>query len=129
MRRFHCACLAAALLALALTATATAAFPGRNGRIAASHDRGGIVVMNPDGTSARRLTTRGFSPAWSPDGLRIVFASSRRGTTQLYTMNFDGSGRTSLGSNADDYLPDWSPDSSNIVFMIVLEVGCVGVVV
>jgi Tol biopolymer transport system component len=56
-------------------------------------------------------------PAWSPDGRRIVFASRRAGTFDLYTMNADGSGTRRLTSTKDDDgQPDWSPDGARIVF-------------
>ena len=50
--------------------------------------------MNADGSGQRRLTrTAGFeySPAWSPDGRKIAFASGRDGNSGIYVMNADGS--------------------------------------
>jgi Tol biopolymer transport system component len=68
------------------------------------------------------------SPAWSPDGTKIVFDSNRQadgtrssdcvdGTTglpngtcdsEIWTMNADGSGLVQLtNNNADDLNPDW----------------------
>jgi Tol biopolymer transport system component len=39
-------------------------------------DGGGIFVMGRTGESVRRVATRGFTPAWFPDGLRLVFAGN-----------------------------------------------------
>ena len=40
-----------------------------------SRDGGGIFVMGRTGEAPRRVTDRGFSPAWSPDGKEIVFST------------------------------------------------------
>jgi len=53
---------------------------------------------------------------------RIVFASDRDGSWDIYLMNADGSAVTRLTDNASapnrphDWRPDWSPDSSRIAF-------------
>ncbi len=51
-------------------------------------------------------------PSWSPDGSRLIFASSRQGGG-VFVMAADGSGVTRLASGAS---PDWSPDGSRIVY-------------
>lgn len=64
---------------------------------------GDVYVMNADGTGERNLTrsvTQPFAtdtaPAWSPDGRKIVFVSSRTRTGEVYTVNTDGSGLRKL---------------------------------
>jgi len=48
---------------------------------------------------------------------KIVFASNRDGTAQLYSMNTDGSGVLRLTDDAaNDESPRWSPNGSQIVF-------------
>jgi TolB protein len=75
-----------------------------------------IYVIRADGTSLRRLTKSGDSvePRWSPDGNRIVFASTRarkreqRDFGDIYVMKADGTGQTRLTRalfSADQ--PDW----------------------
>jgi Tol biopolymer transport system component len=75
----------------------------------------GIWTVDPDGGSARRLTTEDDRyPAWSPDGTRIAFA---RDPGEIYVMNADGSRArklTTLGFSQDR--PTWSPDGHQIAF-------------
>jgi Tol biopolymer transport system component len=86
-----------------------------------------VYVVNIDGTGLSRLTNAtavaGYNtrPAWSPDGGKIVFASSRgdaeHHTTDLYTMNADGSAPTRLTSAVgSETSPCWMPDGATIVF-------------
>jgi Tol biopolymer transport system component len=72
-----------------------------------------IFVVRPDGTGLRPLTDAGLrrkfsndSPAWSPDGKRIVFVSDRGAKASLsdiYVMNADGTRQKRLTR-----LPGWS---------------------
>ncbi len=80
-----------------------------------------IFVMDADGQNVQRLTDdpgSDDSPAWSPDGERLVFVSNRDGTPRLYTMNADGTdvAVTGLGLGALT-APDWSPVGGPIVFV------------
>jgi Tol biopolymer transport system component len=48
---------------------------------------------------------------------KIVFASNREGSMQIYVMNADGSGVARMtNSGANDDCPRWSPDGAKILF-------------
>jgi YD repeat-containing protein len=57
------------------------------------------------------------SPVPQGGNSKIVFASNRDGSTQIYVMNSDGTGQTRLTNNAsnDDH-PRWSPNGARILF-------------
>ena len=69
--------------------------------------------MDADGTGQTNLTNNlAFErvPAWSPDGAKIAFGSSRDGNDEIYVMDADGSGQTRLTNDAGaDSTPAWSP--------------------
>jgi Tol biopolymer transport system component len=55
--------------------------------------------------------------AWSPDGTRIAFASTRDGNYEIYVMNADGSAPRRLTNDPQsDYAPTWSPDGQRIAW-------------
>jgi len=117
----HVLVSAAALLAVAVlvglsltSAPADAAFPGLNGRIACSGNRGPelpvpppttglsrqeVFSVNPDGSDEDVLTSNqrtDLDPVYSPDGTKIAFASARDtvagepSNPEIYVANNDG---------------------------------------
>ncbi len=136
----------ALLVGLTLTgASAQAAFPGTNGKIAC-HGPGDRTLANPDAEDdfeiftinpaggARTLVTNNgpfftpgdptspkvneFGPAFSPDGRKVAFESTRTGGSELFIQNADGTGPATrlTTAPADDAAPHFSPDGRQIVF-------------
>jgi eukaryotic-like serine/threonine-protein kinase len=74
--------------------------------------------------TAKRLTfdpAMDADPVWSPDGKKILFASSRAGLFQLYIKNADGGEEEKRlplddGDKADEYPTSWSPDGKYILY-------------
>jgi TolB protein len=63
-------------------------------------------------------------PAWSPDGRRIVFVSTRDGDPEIYVMNADGTDpRRLTATPGRDAHPYFSPDGARIVFQSPREEG------
>ena len=78
-----------------------------------------IYVINANGSGLVQLTSTGHesSAAWSPDGSKIAFQSTRDGNSEIYVMRADGSGIARLIHRAaNDYDPAWSPDGTQIAF-------------
>ena len=72
--------------------------------------------MNTDGEQVRRLTNHPFednAPAWSPDGRRIAFYSSRGNLPGIFVMDVDGANLKRLTVGDHEY-PTWSPDGTQI---------------
>jgi Tol biopolymer transport system component len=92
-----------------------------------------ILVMNSDGSSQSHLTsaspavdttgrvidtTSNFHPAWSPDGTKIAFASTRDTNPEIYVMDPNGANVVRLTRDAaEDAQPAWSPDGTRIAFV------------
>ena len=56
-------------------------------------------------------------PAWSPDGTKLAFSSTRDGNPEIYIVNRDGSGlRRLTNSPSIDITPTWSPSGTQIAF-------------
>ena len=80
-----------------------------------------VWSMKTDGTDPKRLTTNAAGDgdsAYSKDGSRIAFVSTRDGNSEIYVMHADGTDQKRLTNNpATDNDPTWSPDGSKIIFV------------
>jgi hypothetical protein len=81
------------------------------------------------GGRSRRLLADAQQPAWSPDGRRLAFSSTRDrhgercgsdecwSAGELYTADASGHGPVRLtNTEGDEVAPEWSPDGSRILF-------------
>jgi TolB protein len=95
-----------------------------------------VWVMNADGTNKRQMTkttTNGLTrtgidirwacrPAYSPDGTKVVYASTQSGRSEIWVMNVDGTNQKQLTfpghpTAPDANFPSYSPDGTKIVFL------------
>ena len=92
-----------------------------------SDDLFDIYTMASDGSSVERLTfdgayayplsRRSKAPAWSPDGTRIAFESTRSGNAEVWVMDADGTNLVNVSDHPSaDTEPAWSPDGAEITF-------------
>ena len=85
------------------------------------YNRPQIYVIHLEDFSVQPVSNnlvRDMQPAWSPDGEKIVFISTRRGPSQVWTMNIDGSGAILFSRSGDkkNSRPVWSPNGQVILF-------------
>jgi tricorn protease-like protein len=78
-----------------------------------------VFVVRPDGSGERRVTHSrkrlfdSYSPAWSPDGQRIVFHSR----SHIFVIDETGEGLRQLtAARVNDDDPAWSREGGRIVF-------------
>ena len=102
------------LVVIAVTACSSAeppleaAYVKEHGRLLVNRQdmqTGRASIWIVDGSGGEQLVTDdGLSPSWTPDG-RIVFASNRSGSQQVWIANADGSGARQITQLAPDVLP------------------------
>jgi Tol biopolymer transport system component len=87
-----------------------------------SRDGAGIFIMGRTGESVRRLTRRGFNPAWFPDGKQVVFATDAGfvetrsgGVSELWVVAAAGGEPRRLFAG-DAVQPRVSPHARRIAF-------------
>src|SRR5258708_3967156 len=78
-----------------------------------------ICLMHPDGTGKRTLTATipEWDPAWSPDGLTLVFrgySGPAEGNYDLYSVAADGCKLTRVTHGLNGTSPTWSPSGTQI---------------
>ena len=82
--------------------------------------RSNLWIVNSDGSRHRPLTSgnnNNFSPRWSPSGDRLVFASTKSGSSELY-MRWMDTGETAKITNLTQSPSSisWSPDGKYLAF-------------
>src|SRR6185369_4635235 len=88
----------------------------------AASNKGDLWILELDRNQTTRLTFDGnhnFAPIWSPDGSRVVYASTRKGnTSDLYLKQANGAaGEELLVESPDSKHPDdWSKDGRYILY-------------
>lgn len=93
----------------------------RNGfDIMTDEPKGNLWIINADGTSHRKLTTREVNesqPRWSPSGDRIAFTSTTEAGSELY-MYWVNTGQIAKLSQLEKSPASltWSPDGKHLAF-------------
>ncbi|MFW6413271.1 MAG: Tol-Pal system beta propeller repeat protein TolB [Oceanicaulis sp.] len=95
-----------------------------NGRelVVAAERHGGHDIFRFDMRmrTLRQLTSHpadDVEPSYSPEGDRVVFSSSRSGSSQLYVMNADGTDPVRISFGEGRYMtPVWSPRGDLVAF-------------
>jgi dipeptidyl aminopeptidase/acylaminoacyl peptidase len=91
----------------------------------AKEERSALWALSLVDGTARQLTAgtaRDSAPAWSPDGSRIAFMSTRGGKPQIYVIAVDGGEATAVTSLEQGVGagpgsgPIWSPDGGTLAF-------------
>jgi tricorn protease len=91
-----------------------------------------FLTKVPGGGKATRLTEHAFAdstPSWSPDGKKILFASDRNGTVDLYLLESDDPDHSALAqankfkttqlthTATEESAPSFSPKGDRIAFV------------
>lgn len=122
------------LMALAFAGCASAATPlwlrdikiSPSGAKIAFTYKGDIYIVPAAGGTATRLTATPddieSSPIWSPDEATLAFASDHHGSTDIFTVNADGSGLRRVTSHSSAERPEaFSPDGKLIYFSAAIQ--------
>ncbi len=86
--------------------------------------RSNLWIVNFDGSDLRPLTSgpdNEFSPRWSPDGKRLLYASTSEGSVQIHLRWMD-SGQTARVTRVQKSPAgmEWSPDGQWIAFSMAV---------
>jgi uncharacterized protein YraI len=102
--------------AVAAVATAPVGRALADSQIVIQRTSGGeIMVINPDGSGLRQLTT-GIDPVLSPDGQTVAFTRWQGDSGSVWLIGIDGNNeRQILGNVKQVKGPDWSPDGSQLM--------------
>lgn len=86
-----------------------------------------VFVMNADGTNNKQITytaTNENNARWIEDGKRIAFLSGESGTSQIWSMNPDGSDREKITNYPNDIEGfEFSPNEKHLLFISSVKHG------
>ncbi|NLB94548.1 MAG: hypothetical protein GX785_02450 [Armatimonadetes bacterium] len=79
-----------------------------------------IWIMNPDGSGQKQLTHdpgNQVEPAWSPNGLRIAYASNEEGDYEIYLLTLSTGEKAKLPVGpSEERHPTWAPGGDTLAF-------------
>ncbi len=83
--------------------------------------RSDIWIRDLERGTSTRFTFQGNNTdaVWSPDGKRLVFASDRKGTFNLFLKDAEGTGEAEQLTESEypQFPTSWTPDGQAVVFM------------
>jgi len=74
------------------------------------------ISIDRDAESGVIINIRDANPSWSPDGKFITYSSSKGGSSNIWIMESDGSGKRKVTDKGGEY-PSFSADGRKIVFI------------
>jgi TolB protein len=89
-------------------------------------DKGEIAIIRSDGSGYQKLSALGpgYAPAWTDDGLNIIFSSNRTGHFEIYLADRDGNSLQQITRSGTDKLnARLSPDGQKIVYTLLSADG------
>ena len=81
--------------------------------------KGDLFTVPVQGGTARQLTSNAeydAYPVWSPDGLRVAFASAREGSLDVYLIDKDGGAPKRLTTDSGNETPLCFLDNGTVLF-------------
>jgi Tol biopolymer transport system component len=93
--------------------------------ITSNSNSSSIWLVQPDGSGLHQLTPGQHlseTPSWSPNSTTLAFSDqSANGDLEIYRINRDGTGLTTLTNFPTDFAdakePAWSPDGTTIAYL------------
>jgi Tol biopolymer transport system component len=83
-----------------------------------------VAVSGARETQLTQTESQDTTPAWSPDGTRLVFSSNRAGNVELFVLTLSSGEIRQLTTGARSAIhPAWSPDGSKIAFEARTQAG------